>query len=111
MKKSPVLSSSVEEEGNMVWAAKLSLLLRMSVPGDSESQYYALLQYLFVNNAIDTVEEKLGCVCVRLSTDVEVDYSVVRGFDALGRGCLRRRYRYEVVNLETLQCYVNVPRA
>lgn len=60
-----MLVSSAKGEGDGLWVANVLLFSLMSVRGNNESREYALLQSLDAMRPIDTVNETLGCVCLR----------------------------------------------
>lgn len=50
-------------------------MFTIGVRKSSESQEYSFLQYIETTRLIDTVYVTLGCVCLRKSTDGEVDHN------------------------------------
>lgn len=73
-----VLFYDVGEDGGGRWAAKVRLLLRMSFKRINKNQECAILQYMEVTAPIATVDETVAYVCLKWSTDREVDLCLIR---------------------------------
>lgn len=57
-----VQASSGGGKGNESWGTEALFLFQMSVEGDSESQEYAALQYMWKTFLIDTISQTPGRV-------------------------------------------------
>lgn len=76
------------EKGDDLRFATVLILFRISVGESLEAQGYEFLQYMKLTNVIDTVDETVGCVCVRWSYDGEMDLSLRRSTSILEQGGL-----------------------
>lgn len=106
-----VLVTGGEDKGEGLWVAKVLLLFRMNLGGEEVGKEYAFLQYMEVSRLVDVIEETLNFVCLRWSTDDEVDYSGSGGRNGQKRGLLQVGEWFEIVELETLKGCVNVIRS
>lgn len=60
---------------------------------------------------IDTINERVRCVCTRWNTDEEVDHSLGRDIGALEHGHIRVWKLFGMECLQTLQDCLNAPIA
>lgn len=110
-RNSYVLVSGGGYKGEGLWVAKVLLLFRMNLGGEEVGKEYAFLQYMEVSRPVDVIEETLNCVCLRWSTDDEVDYSCGGGRNGEKRGRLQVGEWFGIEELGTLKGCVNVIRS
>lgn len=98
------------EEGSGLWAGKVLLLFGITVRGSKESKEYTFLYYMKVTHLINMLDMILGCFCLRLSTDDEMDCISTRCKGISEQEGLSARERYRSARLKAPQGFVNVVR-
>lgn len=74
-----VLVIADEKDSGCLWVAKVVVLFKMIVRGSNESKEYSDLQYIIGLRLIDRLYKTLWCICLRWTTDDEMDHSLERG--------------------------------
>ena len=76
-KQSFVLINADDQFGyESLWVAKVLLLFRLSDDKVSVSEEYAYVQFMEVTKSLSAIDDALGCVCLRWSTDDETDHTL-----------------------------------
>lgn len=68
-------------EGNMVWKARVLQLFSLKGQADCLERKYAFLQFMACTRPLDTIDRKIGCVCLRCITTDERDHSMGKGIN------------------------------
>ena len=71
-----VVQGDQNKEFKPVWVAHVLLLFYLQLPRDKEPRQYAFVQYMEVTKPLNGVDEALDCVCLRWSTDDEIDRTI-----------------------------------